>query len=269
MKKTICLIAVLTACMVTACGDSGSGGTSPATMTSATTPTTSTSLGSGSVSASYVPSGLASYIFLGAGQQAFGPLTASIQDATGAMTTINGNVLSDATSVQDISGNAHVAQGRWAMGMVTKISGPEILTGLTSAAYQYVAYNNVAAFPTSGSASCDAGQFTAPNDVGGKSGAAYLGATTGNAAIAFGADGATVSGVFNGSAGGVDGSTRFNTLLATTRSLGITGAFFNDGSGAAVGIGADGPDAYVVVAGYGVMLANGARYQGVATFHCK
>lgn len=278
MKKTIYPIAVLTACLVAACGGgggSGSGGTiTPASTTSPATPTpTPTSMNSGAVSASYVRSNLARYIFLGAGQQLFGSLTTSFQDATGAMTTLNSNVLSGITSVQQISGNANVAQGRWAMGTVTKTSGAETLTSQNSAAYQYVAYNNVATFPTSGAASCDAGQFTAINYVGGTSGTANLGTSTGtgtgNAAIAFGPGGATVSGTFNGSAGGAIGSINIGTTLASTTSLGITGSFLSNGPGAAIGIGTDGTNAYVVVAGYGVMLTNGARYQGVATFHCK
>jgi len=186
------------------------------------------------------------------------------------MTTLDETVLSGTTSVKEISGDANLAQGRWAMGTVTWPSVSVVLSGTTNAAYHYVVFNTLTAFPTSGTASCDGGNFTAPSYVaGGPAGVVNYGTTTGNATIAFGPGGATVKGVLNGSAGGLSGSTNFGATLDTTTSIELSGNFPLSGSGAFVGVGTDGGTGYSVVTGYGVALSNGARYQGVASFHCK
>lgn len=278
MKKTIYPIAVLAISILAACGggggDGGDGGsntvagtTPPATTPPAeTTPPAATtppaSANTGSVSASFVRSSAARYMLLGIGSQSFGVLNDSVQDGTGAMTTLNANVLSGTTAVKEISGNANVAQGRWSMGTVTKSSGAETLTGTGNAAYHYVAYNTSAAYPTSGTASCDAGNFTAPNYIGGSASTTTLGATTGNAAITFGTAGATVSGALNTSAGGSSGVASLNVTVPTPTSLSFAGS-------TPVGVGADGTNGYLVLAGYTVTLSNGSKYQGIASFRCK
>jgi hypothetical protein len=273
MKKITYPIAVLTVCVLTACGGGGGSGGDSSPAGSASPPAAappSTSTNTGSVSAAFVRSNNSSYLMLAPSGQSLGELSNGVQDATGAMTTLDETVLSGATSVKEISGDANLAQGRWAMGTVTWPTGSAVLNGTTNASYHYVVYNTLAAFPTSGTASCDTGNFTAPNYVaGGPAGAVNYGTTTGNASIAFGSGGATVNGVLNASAGGATGSTSFNTTLATTTRTGITGQFLSSGAGAAVIVGTDGATGYLVLAGYKVAMPNGALYQGVASFHCK
>ncbi|RST48398.1 hypothetical protein [Variovorax sp. MHTC-1] len=207
-------------------------------------------------------------MLLGVNSQSFGTLTQSTQAASGAMTKLNDTTLTGATTTKEISGDANFALGRWVAGTVTRSSGAETLTGTDNRAYHYVAFNALPALPTTGSASCDAGVFTAPTYVGGATGEANAGTATGSASLAFDGTGGVVSGTLSIAVGGTTGTVAINGTVTSPSSTSITGAFLSGGSGAAIQLGDHGGGAYVVAAGYAATLSNGARYTGVAKFRC-
>lgn len=267
------LAPLVAACFLAACGggggDSSAGSSAGSTVTPGTT-TTPPTTNTGSVSSRFAAATSARYFLSGVGSQVSGVLNSTVQDTTGAVTKLNDYVLSGTTSVMEIAGSASYAQGRWAAGTVTRPSGSDTLTGTSNAAYHYLAFNNVPVYPTAGSATCDSGAFTAPSYVGGTPGTgSNLGTATGSAALTFGSTGVTVTGALSNVAGGSTGSINFNTLVGSTSGSSITGSYFSGGPGAQIAVGADGTAGYTVATGYSVTLANGARYQGVASFRCK
>lgn len=261
------LASTILCCVLAACGGGGDDASTPAAAAPVPEVTTA-GVNTGSVSAPFVRSANARSILLGIGAQSFGVLSTSIQDANGVMTTIDSNVLSGATVTKDISGDANVAQGRWVAGTYTSGSGSVVLTGTDNQAYHYVAYNNLAAFPTTGSAACDAGKFTAPGRESGPS-TANFGTASGSAAITFGVAGATVSGSIVVTAGASTGTASLNSSLAGVTSLGMSGTFLSGGSGAVVGIGSDGGTGYLVAVGVRSLQSDGSKYIGVAHFRCS
>jgi hypothetical protein len=93
------------------------------------------------------------------------------------MTTLNSNVLSGTSATKDISGDANFAIGRWAAATVITASGADTLTGNDNKAYHYLVFNTLSALPTTGSATCDAGVFTAPTSVSGGAASSTPGTT--------------------------------------------------------------------------------------------
>lgn len=274
MTSKLLIPSILSIALLQACGGGGGGdgGAAPAASTSNSgsgATGTAASADSGSVSAKFVAGAASRYQLAGVSVQTFGGLSASVQSASGAMTTLGTNVLSGSSVTKDISGDATYAMGRWVAGTVTRSSGSETLSGTDNRAYHYIALNSPAQFPTTGTLSCDAGTFTTPTYQSGGSGTSpSTGSATGSATLSFGAGGASVGGAVNVAASGSAGAATLNTTITSTTSTVITGAYLGGGAGAAVQIGDAGGGAFLVAAGYAATLANGARYIGVAKFRC-
>ncbi len=282
MNNNILIPALLSLLLLQACGGGGggdgAGGVPLDTASSADAPSAAApsnapgnpAIGnSGTVSAPFVRGATARYQLHGVSSQTLGALTQSQQAASGEMTRLNDNTLSGATATKEIGGDASFAIGRWVAGTVTRTSGAETLTGTDYLAYHYLAFNALTALPTTGSATCDAGLFTAPTYVGGGPGtAANSGTARGSAGIVFGASGAAVNGMVSMVADGGTGSASLNSTVLSPTSTSITGSFLSNGSGAAVQLGDHGGGAYVLAVGYAIDLPNGARYRGVAKFRC-
>ena len=267
MKKTLSFtLTAVSIALLQACGGGGGSdaGNAPAAGGTGAATTTNT----GSVTAAFNRGALARYQLTSVGSQSFGVLSTSVQDAAGALTTIDYNVLSGSTSVKEISGDATYAMGRWAAGTVTTSSGAATLTGTDNRAYHYIAINVPSAFPATGSLACSAGAFTSPTYTGGGV-AGTTGTATGSATLIFGAGGATVGGSVNVTAAGNAGSVALSSSIATPTSASTTGAYFSNGTGAYTQIGDAGAGAYLVASSYAVTLANGSRYIGVAKFRCS
>ncbi len=260
------LLAVLSAALLQACGgghDHRDG--NPATP-GPTAPASTNN--TGSVTAPF-NRGIASRYQLTSGvSQSFGVLTASMQDASGAMTMIDTTVLSGAATVKEIAGDATFAMGRWVAGTVTTTSGATTLTGTDNRAYHYIAVNSPSVFPSAGTLNCGAGSFTTPTYASGGS-PGTTGVATGSATLSFGASGATIGGAIHVTASGTSGMASLSGFIVTPNSSATTGAFFSNGGGAYSQIGDAGSGAYLVATSFAVTLANGARYIGVAKFRCS
>lgn len=225
----------------------------------------------GTVSARFVKGDSARYVFASIGLQSSGKAATVVQDASGALSDINGIVFTGNPAVtREISGDAAFAQGRWFKGIFTNAFGATSLTGNNASAH-YVAYNALAALPASGTPSCDAGTFTAPAYTGGASVAstANFGTASGTASVSFDASGAKVALSIDASAGGSTGKVSATTTLASAASNSIIGGYLSNGSGAQLMLGDGGAGRYLLIAAYKAQLANGANYQGVATFRCS
>lgn len=276
MNKTISLaLSVLSLALLQACGGGGgdSGGTSVTTDAGTDVPSTQTtpitSPNTGSVSAPFSRGTTARYQLVGVSRQSVGVLDTSVQDASGAMTTLGTNVLSGDIAVKEISGDASYAMGRWTAGTVTTRSGASTLSGTGNDVYHYLTINLPTAFPTSGTFACDAGVFTAPTYASGAGSATVVGSATGSASLSFGTGGATVTGAINVTASGSSGSASLNGSVSEPSSATITGAYFSNGAGAYVQIGDGGAGSYLVATSFVAVLANGAHYIGVAKFRCS
>jgi len=196
-------------------------------------------------------------------------LSNHVQDASGVMTTLNDTVLSGAAVTKEISGDANGAQGRWVSGTITTPSSTKTLTGTDNAAFHYAVLNNLAAMPTSGSATCATGTFTAPSLTKSSGSAAITGTASGTVTVAFGTSSASITGSIDVVANGSPGTVAVNASIPGVTNVAMTGSFFSGGPGAGVMMGTDGGAGYVVVAGYIVRLANGNEYTGLASFRCS
>ncbi|WP_454721177.1 MULTISPECIES: hypothetical protein [Cupriavidus] len=228
---------------------------------------------SGSVKAPYQISQAPRYALLSIGATRFGGLKAASQSPSGAVTSINGEIsLSGGSATREISGDAGYAQGRWVKGTVTDGGRTATLDGVSNAAYHYVLFNGYPSGrpPTGGKLTCDAGRFTAPSYIGGANvpASAYAGSASGTATLMLLDGGSDVSIALEVAAGGSSGKVNASATLADPAKSVVVGNFFggNNGAQLAIGIGADG---VLVVAPYKVTLANGAAYQGIASFNCR
>lgn len=268
-------IAALTVALA-ACGGGGGGGDDARASASAEGDGASNGNGAqdaGSVSAAFSAGTGATpgYFLHGVGSQVLGQLNTFTQSASGAMTALNDRSLTGTpTATQDISGDAFHAQGRWTLGTVTSPSGADVLRG-NNAAYHYLAYRRLAAFPATGSFACDSGRFTAPTYVGGAlvQADAHTGTATGSAALAFDGAGAKVTGRYSVQAGtGADTGDITATVTGPTHSS-IGGAYLGGNEGTVAAIGDGGNGSFLVAVAYKAVLSNGANYQGVASFRCR
>ena len=220
MKKPISLaLTALSLALLQACGGGGGSDAGNALADGGTGAATTTN--TGSVTAALNRGATARYQLTSVGSQSFGVLSTSVQDAAGALTTIDSNVLSGSTSVKEIAGDATYAMGRWAAGTVTTSSGATILTGTDNRAYHYIAINVPSAFPATGSLACSAGAFTSPTYTGGGV-TGTTGTATGSATLIFGAGGATVGGSVNVTSAGSAGSVALSGSIATPTSSSTT-----------------------------------------------
>ncbi|MFZ4874004.1 hypothetical protein ACL9RI_02875 [Janthinobacterium sp. Mn2066] len=264
---------LLLACALSACG----GGSSSSSDTTAVvnppppvTPPAATG-DTGSVSAAYVQGASPRYMLLNVASQSTGILTRVTQGSSGALSVIADSSFSGTPAItREISGDASFAQGRWFSGTITNASGATVLSGNNASAH-YSVYNAVAALPTSGSLQCDGGSYTAPSYTGGASvqPAAYFGTASGSASVVFGPSGAVLSMTVDATAGGSTGRiSGTGTMSRPDMSL-IGGGFLGGDSGTLLALGDGGAGRYLLTGGYKLVLANGANYQGIATFRCS
>jgi hypothetical protein len=252
---------------VSAGGSTGTpttGGTTGGTTTGGTTGGTS----SATVTA-FAKGSAPRYQFVGISQQTIGSADTLEQLGTGGVVTLNGNTLTGATqAVADVAGDATFALGRWSKGTATTSSGSALLESTVNNAYHYVVYNALAAFPASGSYSCDAGKFTSPSLVNGPS-SVYFGKATGTAAISFSAAGASMDVAITATAGSQQGTVSVTGRPFSSPTMtAITGAYFGSGQGMGLTIGDAGNGKVRIVAGFTVS-AGTSDYRGVGTFVCS
>lgn len=282
MQLNHAFVLTLIAGSLVACG--GGGSSSPADpvvavnppvtpVTPPVVPVTPTATGenTGTVSARFVNGDNSRFIFTSIGLQSNGKASTLVQDASGALSTIGSIVLTGNPAVtREISGDASFAQGRWFKGSFSNSSGATTLSGNNASAH-YVAYNVLAALPATGTFTCDAGTFTAPSYTGGSSvsSTANFGTASGNASMSFDASGAKIALTIDASAGGSTGKVTASTTMASAASSSITGGYLSNGTGAQLMLGDGGAGRYLLIAAYKAQLANGANYQGVATFRCS
>jgi hypothetical protein len=283
MQLNHAFVLTLIASTLAACGGGGSSSPSdtavavntvkPADPVAPVVPAVPAATGenTGSVSARFVNGDNSRFIFTSIGLQSNGKASTLVQDASGALSTIGSIVLTGNPSVtREISGDAAFAQGRWFKGAFSNSSGATTLSGNNASAH-YVAYNVLAALPATGTFTCDAGSFTAPSYTGGSSvsSTAHFGMASGNASLSFDASGAKVALAIDASAGGSTGKVSASTTIASAASSSITGGYLSNGTGAQLMLGDGGAGRYLLIAAYKAQLANGANYQGVATFRCS
>ncbi|WP_219114758.1 hypothetical protein [Janthinobacterium sp. UMAB-56] len=232
---------------------------------------TATGENTGAVSARFVKGDSARFVFVSIGLQSNGKAGTLVQDASGALSDINGIVFTGNPAVtREISGDASFAQGRWFKGTFSNAFGATSLTGNNASAH-YVVYNSLAALPATGTPTCDAGTFTAPAYMGGASvsPAANFGTASGTASVSFDASGAKVVLSIDTSAGGSTGKVSASSSMASAGSSSIVGGYLSGGTGAQLVLADGGAGRYLLIAAYKAQLANGANYQGVATFRCS
>lgn len=285
MKKPICasflVLPVLLAATLSACGGGSSSSDAqvavnpaqPVNPVAPVTPVTPLPAGSdtGSVSAPFAKGLSPRYLLLAVANQAYGTLGSVAQDSSGALSEISGARFSGTPAItRDISGDAAFAQGRWFTGTITRSSGSTVMSGNNASAH-YSVYNTVAALPFTGAFQCDAGKFTAPSYTGGSSVQqdGYFGTASGSATLSFGAAGAALAMTVDATAGGSTGKASGTGTINTPDMTVISGGFLGGSSGMLLALGDGGTGTYLVTGGYKVVMANGANYQGVATFRCS
>jgi hypothetical protein len=283
MQLNHAFVLTLIAASLAACGGGGSSSPSdtavavntakPADPVAPVVPAVPAATGenTGTVSARFVNGDNSRFVFASIGLQSTGKASLLVQDASGALSNIGSIVLTGNPSVtREISGDAAFAQGRWFKGSFSNSFGATTLSGNNASAH-YVAYNVPAALPATGTFTCDAGTFTAPSYTGGTnvSSTAYFGTASGNASMSFDASGAKIALAIDASAGGSTGKIAASTTIASAASSSITGGYLSNGTGAQLMLGDGGAGRYLLVAAYKAQLANGANYQGVATFRCS
>lgn len=263
---------------LSACGGGSSSSDSPVAVnpvnpTNPTVPVSppAASGDTGSVSARFAANGNGRYLLMAVASQSTGALTSVAQGTSGALTEIAGSSFTGSPAItREISGDASFAQGRWFTGTITRAGAATVLSGNNASAH-YVAYNAPASLPASGSLQCDAGAFTAPSYTGGTviGQDAYFGKASGAATLSFGSGGAVLNMALDVTAGSSSGKISGGGTIAAPSNTVINGGFLGGSSGTLLALGDGGAGRYLVTGGYKVVLANGANYQGVATFRCS
>lgn len=263
--------------MLSACG--GGGGGVPAAPYTPPTPGVTIPSPSGSVSADFVPGSNPRFILASNGRQIIGGSAASSVQSAGAMTTLGNYSLSGSPAVvQDISGDATYAMGRWAWGTVYDAStNPSTQLGTIDASHNsgywswhYLLVNYAAAWPASITLTCDNGVFTHPTISGGSI-SSTLPVTTGSAAtLSFDAlTKATLSFTLTTTHDTSSNTANYSVVgltLGSMTSVAGTGGLnasswilLSDGGGGAMRI-----NGY-----YSSTLPNGGVYYGVYSFKCQ
>jgi hypothetical protein len=240
----------------------------------------------GSVSAPFTPITVdgedstlntSNYLIMGPTFTDYGSLGASQQDAGGAMTTLGANVLSGDYAVQDITGDASFAMGRWVKGSVTlNGGGTDTLTGTDGRTYHYLAYIAYKAqyWPPGVFWTCnEGGHFTTPTYTSGGSHAAL----TGTSVTASATESSYFAGyIFPGSltvnANGETANVAFPNVSVTTAGSPMTHIENGNGSGVGmqlVGPGSANPDLWMMVIQYAALMPSGARYIGLGYLDCQ
>lgn len=276
-------LAAAVAITLVGCGGGGGSNPAPAAANSSTPPVTQTPVenktsNSGSVDAAFVSGSKPRFLFAGIAVQASGNASPLTQASDGAVTvlgtyTLTGNPM----AIQDISGNANYAQGRWNVGTATTgATTTDSMAGNSNSAYHYVVFNSLTALPTSGTMSCNAGKFTKPTYVGGGTSpgsTGYVGTASGTAGVTFDGNGAhvnlTITNTGTGASAGSTGTANLSGNLPTAASNYIAGGLGGLGNGAMVSLGDAGNGSINVIASYTVVLANNNTYRGTAVFTCK
>jgi len=279
-------LAVVSAFTLAACGGGGGNNSAPAASANASpapasnpapannpAPAENKTSNSGSVDAAFVAKATARYMIASSTLQSAGNPSPFTQGSDGAVTVLGGYSLTGTpTAIQEISGNANYAQGRWNAGSATSSSGSFPLGGVTNESYHYVVFNKLASMPVNGTMTCDAGKFTKPTYAGGGTvvlqPANFVGTSTGTAAVVVDGNGAHVSLSITSTGNGLTGTANLQGTVASVDSSYISGGLGGLGTGGMVTIGDAGNGAVFVVASYGVALGNSNVFRGVATFTC-
>lgn len=264
MTKALAVLPLIAA--LAACGGGGGGDSGPAT------PAGLQGTGDTSrpkVKAAFVKGQTARYLMISSSAQNAGRLETIEQQTTGEVITMNGNALSGIDrAIADVAGDASFTIGRWTHGSAVIGSSTKTL-GATGTAVHYAVYNAPDALPTSGSFSCDAGQFTVPTlDV---APGTEVGQAKGSASLSFDASGAQLDAsitvtLADGSAGTESATGR---KLNSPTTITYTGGMLGGSSGLQLTM-AQGLDAskQAVIVGY-VVKVGASKYRGVAIFNCS
>ncbi|MFX1682680.1 hypothetical protein PV762_25985 [Mitsuaria sp. CC2] len=191
------------------------------------------------------------------------------QRADGAVVRMdNLSLIGDDAAVESIAGDASFAMGRWALGIFRLFSFDQPITA-GSTGYHYIVFNGVAAFPGSGSYTCDTGTFTAPSRLSGSG--QLTGVASGTASLSFAPAGAIVQSTIQVRANGFLGTQSFSTadtpLETPDHYLKTPGFVDSSGNGLLLTVGAAPGNAMRVVVPYQVPV-RGIGYRGIATFVC-
>lgn len=268
MTIRILIAAMVSAGALAACGGGGDGADASAEAAPSTTPTAPTAPAN-AVSAPFKAGTAPGVAAFGAGFQSTGVLSSHTQRGDGAVTKIGDRSLGGEAVVRDVKGDADFAMGRWAAGTHTTPSRTETLTE-PGAGVHYLLYNRLASLPTTGTATCDSGAFTAPGHVGGTAvnAADIVGSASGTASIKFTAEGAAITLTITAKNSNSTGTGNFGGSLDTPTSSYIAGGIGTGVSSGTVSMGSSTGNAFHVLGGYTINLSSGARYTGVFKFRC-
>lgn len=199
-----------------------------------------------------------------------------VQAADGAVTTLGSFSLNDTTTVDEISGDATFAMGRWSRGRVVGGSRDLLLGGQNGRSYHYLAYNALPATAATTARTCDAGTFTAASlwDSGTVPAATTVGTTTGSAVLTWVPATATTTAsasvrlTFTTTANGSSQPASYDVALTDFGAFSAVGRYLAQGPGVGVVLGDAGNGAVMVGALYRVTLPNGLTYEGLMKFKC-
>ena len=194
------------------------------------------------------------------------------QTADGAFTTLSSfSLTGNPSAVQNISGDASYALGRWSYGTVEQNAvSIGTMNQSTNAFWHYIAFNFLTTLPTSGTYTCNSGTFTEPSFTGSQTTAEvsplFLGSSTGVASLAFGSAGANISVTITTTVGSSGGASAINTTINSARSF----TTISSPSMAVVALGDAGNGAIRIVGLYNTTVGTaGNKYQGIFQFSCQ
>lgn len=236
----------------------------------------------GKTTAAFVPGTNARSVVAGLGNLVGDPLpsdnTQVVQAADGAVTTLGSVSLKDVVTVNEISGDATFAMGRWSKGRVSSSSINMLLDGTDARSYHYLAYNVLPATTAPKPLTCDAGTFTAPSlwNSGTVPAGTKVGTTTGSAtltwvpATATAATSANINLTFTTQANGSSLPSSYDINVSSTSYGGFSavGRYLAQGPGVAITMGDAGNGAVMIGALYRVLLPNNLTYEGIMKFRC-
>lgn len=236
----------------------------------------------GKTTAAFVPGANARSVVVGLGNLVGEPLapggTQVVQAADGAVTTLGSVSLKDVVTVNEISGDATFAMGRWSKGRVSSSSINLLLDGTDARSYHYLAYNVLPATTSPTARTCDAGTYTAASlwNSGTVPAGTKVGTTTGSAtltwvpATATAAASANVKLAFTTVANGSSLPSSYDVSVGSTSYGGFSavGRYLAQGPGVAVTMGDAGNGAVMIGVLYRVLLPNNLTYEGIMKFRC-
>ena len=292
----VSLACIACAALLQACGGGGGGGTAPfPAATAEPSPDTPSQSDPGPTPSEeaprFVATDAAEYLLVGPSTRAE-DLSGFEQNAKGAMTRLENLSLSGDFVVANVEATTEYAMGRWVDGTVTYSGGEKpqsyVLRGdAEGSSFHYLVFNPATSWPETGEARCDAGVFSTPtydrgnfNDpmyYAGEPGAhSGTGTASGSAQLRF-ENGPQISGEITVVADGASGTVLLEPE-AIVRHIqfvpprALSGSYFQNSSNNSFGaetVLASAARGFYLMSGYATVLSNGARYVGVARFHCE